>query len=152
MDDYKNTPEGRAARQKYGDLLQRARPEPSFRHPRMPVSSRAKIFSPFAALRGYEEEIAEEGAWHLRIPRSEPSEEQKEALSAKLQQLRKGMSLKVTYFEGTPDSGFSRTVFGTVDQLDFAQRKLWIACGEKTVLGKERPKLLCFEDILELMF
>lgn len=27
------------------------------RHPRMPIADRAKIFSPFAALKGYEDEI-----------------------------------------------------------------------------------------------
>ena len=30
----------------------------SIRHPAMPLSQRAKIFSPFAALKGYDEEIA----------------------------------------------------------------------------------------------
>ena len=53
---------------KYADILHLARPKPSHLHPRMQVENRAKIFSPFAALRGYEEEIAEEGieGWKLR--------------------------------------------------------------------------------------
>ena len=42
---------------KYADILHLARPKPSHQHPRMLVENRAKIFSPFAALRGYEEEI-----------------------------------------------------------------------------------------------
>ncbi len=29
------------------------------KHPRMPIANRAKIFSPFAALRGHDEKIAE---------------------------------------------------------------------------------------------
>ena len=49
MTDWKDTPEGRAAAQKYGDSLPLSRPEPSRKHPRMPLGSRAKIFSPFAA-------------------------------------------------------------------------------------------------------
>ena len=60
MDDYKDTKEGRIVAAKYADILYLSRPEPSILHPRMSVSNRAKIFSPFAALRGYEEEIAEE--------------------------------------------------------------------------------------------
>ena len=48
--DYKNTPEGRAVQSKYGKILHASRPEPPYNHPRMPMSNRAKIFSPFAAL------------------------------------------------------------------------------------------------------
>ena len=58
--DYKNTPEGKAVQSKYGKILHASRPEPPHNHPRMPMSNRAKIFSPFAALRGYEDEIASE--------------------------------------------------------------------------------------------
>ena len=35
MDDYKNTKEGRIVGQKYADILQMERPEPSVKHPRM---------------------------------------------------------------------------------------------------------------------
>ena len=51
---------GKAVQKKYADILHGSRPEPSYRHPRMTLSNRAKIFSPFSALRGYEEEIAAE--------------------------------------------------------------------------------------------
>lgn len=64
--DYKNTPEGKAVQNKYGKILHASRPEPPHNHPRMPMSNRAKIFSPFAALRGYEDEIASEGRDHLK--------------------------------------------------------------------------------------
>ena len=57
--DYKNTPEGRAVQSKYADLLSLSRPAPI--KSRMTIQNRAKIFSPFAALRGYEDEIASEG-------------------------------------------------------------------------------------------
>ena len=65
MDDYKNSKEGRIVSQKYADILQMERPEPSVKHPRMSLGSRAKIFSPFAALRGFDDELAEEGAQTL---------------------------------------------------------------------------------------
>ena len=67
MTDYKNSAEGRIVTAKYQDILHLSRPEPSYRHPRMPVAGRAKIFSPFSALRGYEEEIAEED-WKNGFP------------------------------------------------------------------------------------
>lgn len=44
--DYKNTPEGRSVQSKYGKILHASRPEPPHNHPRMPMSNRAKIFSP----------------------------------------------------------------------------------------------------------
>ncbi len=71
MADYKNTPEGKIISQKYADILHGSRPEPSYKHPRMTLSNRAKIFSPFAALRGYEKEITEEGLEHLKITKIE---------------------------------------------------------------------------------
>lgn len=64
MTDYKSTPEGKAVQSKHGKILHASRPEPPHNHPRMPMSNRAKIFSPFAALRGYEDEIASEGRDH----------------------------------------------------------------------------------------
>ena len=47
---------------KYKDIIDKSRPqhdEDEFeaRHPRMPREARAKIFAPFAALKGYEEAI-----------------------------------------------------------------------------------------------
>ena len=71
-DNYKNTPMGKAVQKKYADILHGSRPEPSYRHPRMTLSNRAKIFSPFAALRGYEEEIAAEGEEHLKVTKIFP--------------------------------------------------------------------------------
>ena len=99
MDDYKNSKEGRIVSQKYADILQMERPEPSAKHPRMSLGSRAKIFSPFAALRGFDDELAEEGAQTLRVPKAELSDEEKAALSAKLATLRRGMAVTVRYFE-----------------------------------------------------
>ena len=96
--DYKNTPEGRAVQSKYGRILHASRPEPPHNHPRMPMSNRAKIFSPFAALRGYEDEIASEGRDHLKGNRIELSEEGKEVLNQKISQLWKSQEITIKYF------------------------------------------------------
>lgn len=50
MANHKNTPEGRVVQSKYADLLSLSRSAPI--KPRMTIQNRAKIFSPFAALRG----------------------------------------------------------------------------------------------------
>ncbi len=44
----------------YKDIIDTARPPLPPGHPRMDVLNRAKLFAPFAALRGFEERIAEE--------------------------------------------------------------------------------------------
>ena len=57
MENYKNSKIGQETAQKYGDIIEMKRPqtEESLRkHPRMTLQNRAKIFSPFAALRGYD--------------------------------------------------------------------------------------------------
>ena len=164
MPDYKNTPEGRNAARKYGDILHGSRPEPSCKHPRMTLSNRAKIFSPFAALRGYEEEIAAEGQDHLKVAKIELSEEDKGILSDKLLQVRKGMTVTVRFFEarhtgpaasGTPAGtdipfGSYRTITGTVDRIDPVYRELILHAGERNQLGKEQPLTVHFDDILKL--
>ena len=89
MADFKNTKEGRNVAQKYADILHLSRPEPPVKHPRMALSNRAKIFSPFAALRGFDDEISSEGASKLLVKKAELSDEEKNALSDKLLQVKK---------------------------------------------------------------
>ena len=149
MDDYKNTKEGRIAGQKYADILQMERPEPSVKHPRMSLGSRAKIFSPFAALRGFDDELAEEGAQTLRVARAELSEEEKAALSAKLAGLRRGMTITVRYFvpdllcPADPPAGRYKTVTGAVQALDPVRKTLRLALDSPhTGPGVEKEKVV----------
>ncbi len=44
----------------YKDIMEAERPKLPPGHPKMDVLNRAKIFAPFAALRGFEERIAAE--------------------------------------------------------------------------------------------
>lgn len=130
--DYKNTPEGIAVQSKYGKILHATRPEPPHNHPRMPMSTRAKIFSPFAALRGYEDEIASEGRDHLKGNRIELSEEGKQALNQKISQLRKGQGITIKYFT----DGYYEDIAGVLDTVD--------------AINKELPTIIAFEDILKI--
>lgn len=130
MTDCKDTPEGRAVMEKYGDILPLSRPEPSRRHPRMPLGSRAKIFSPFAALRGFDEELSEESAQTRRVPKTGLSEEEQAALSAKLAGLTRGQRVTVRYFcpdrlrPEDPPVGSYETVSGAVQGVDPAAQVL----------------------------
>lgn len=142
--DYKNTPEGRTVQKKYADLLPLSRPKPI--KPRMTISNRAKIFSPFAALRGYEDEIASEGKDHLKGKRIELSEEQKEILGNRIGQLRKNQSVKVKYFT----DGYYEELPGKVDSVDAIYKELKIYTGVANAIGKELPTIIPFADILEV--
>ena len=138
MDDYKNSKEGCIVSQKYADILQMERPEPSAKHPRMSLGSRAKIFSPFAALRGFDDELAEEGAQTLKMSKAELSDEEKAALSAKLATLRRGVTVTVRYFQpdllcpADPPVGHYQTVTGTVQTLDPVQKTLRLVLDSTT--------------------
>ena len=62
MENEKTARIARETARKYADILHAQRPdgeESRRKHPRMSLQNRAKIFSPFAALRGYDEQIAE---------------------------------------------------------------------------------------------
>lgn len=142
--NYKNTPEGKAVQYKYTNLLPLSRPEPI--KPRMSISNRAKIFSPFAALRGYEDEIASEGKDHLKGKQIELSEELKELLGNKIGQLRKNQLVKVKYFT----DGYYEDLPGRVDSVDAINKELRIYTGVTNTIGKELPTIIPFEDILEV--
>ena len=68
---------------KYDDIIGLSRPK-SMR-PAMPVADRAKIFMPFAALRGYEDAIGEQQ--RLFAERVELSDEEQEKLDMSLQRI-----------------------------------------------------------------
>ncbi|MDF2873269.1 MAG: hypothetical protein K0R05_4844, partial [Anaerocolumna sp.] len=73
------------ATQKYDDIIHMDYPLKSsdrVKHPRMQVQDRAKIFAPFAALKGYEEAIT--AKQKIVVPRIELSEESKEYLDLQL--------------------------------------------------------------------
>lgn len=74
----------------------------------MSFLNRAKIFSPFAALRGYDEKINEQDEKSLWTARVELAEEVQENIGRKLSNLQKNSQIAVTHFVTvTGDSAFS---------------------------------------------
>ena len=67
---------------KYADILYAQRPDSEDsrrKHPRMSLQNRAKIFSPFAALRGYDDQIADVCQRSQQEAKRTPEEEALEA-------------------------------------------------------------------------
>lgn len=156
--DYRDTTEGKIAKQKYADILFQSRPEPSYKHPRMDLQNRAKIFSPFAALRGYDEEIAAENKDSLLAPKLDMSEESKEALGLKLKKIQKGMVVSVSYFapskklsENSESLGTYINVEGTVSQIDFVYQRIGLMVDTEVLAGEKfLPTVIPFGDILDI--
>ena len=154
MADFKNAKEGRLVAQKYADILHLSRPEPPAKHPRMSITNRAKIFSPFAALRGFDDEISSEGATKLLVKKVELFDEEKNNLSDKLLQVKKGMKVVVRYFvRTTENTGKYMSLTGTVVMIDPVYRELKVMRDNdrKTVgIEKELPVVIPFDDIADL--
>ncbi len=129
--------------QLYQDIIGLSRPASD--RPRMPRGNRAKIFSPFAALKGYDSAV--KSRERPRMNKPEPSEEQKEILNNKLRRLEKGQTVVVRYFfpEPGPDGsggmadGVCRSAEGVVKKIDVPFQRL--------VIG-DLP--IPFEHILEI--
>lgn len=94
------------ATNKYDDIIHMEYPLKSsdkIRHPRMQSEDRAKIFAPFAALKGYESAIL--AKQKIVVPRIELSEESKEYLDLQLGRIEKLLKdmlhpiITVVYFQ-----------------------------------------------------
>lgn len=144
--DYENTVEGKAVQRKYGDILYSSRPELPPGHPKMDIQNRAKIFSPFAALRGYEDEIRSEGRDHLKGSRIELSDEEQGKLSEQLQKVTKGMQVIIRYFK----EGFYEDIEGVVLRIDPIEQVVYLQAAEVGALEKDIPIEILFGDILQI--
>ncbi|MBQ6249301.1 MAG: hypothetical protein IJJ88_03710 [Oscillospiraceae bacterium] len=102
---------------RYDDIIRLDRPVSS-RHAPMPRQSRAAQFSPFAALTGYDDAIAE--TERLTTPRIELDDSQRALISDKLSRLRRGDAVSITYFvyDEYKSGGAYVTVSGPVKTVD----------------------------------
>lgn len=116
----------------YDDIIDRPRPV-SKKHPPMPMSKRAAQFLPFAALTGFEGEIAE--AARLTEAAPELGEDALAALDEQLALLRQRLpdQPEITLTRFIPDEkkagGSYETVTGRVRRLDEAGRALILTDG-----------------------
>lgn len=91
---------------KYDDIINIEYPlkhSDTIKHPRMSIQDRAKIFAPFAALKGYEEAITTKQK--IVVSRIELSEESKECLDLQLGKIKQLLAMgqhpivTVVYFQ-----------------------------------------------------
>lgn len=160
-EDYRNTPEGRKAARIYADIIHMQRPEPI--QPRMDRTHRAKIFSPYDALRGFDEEIEAADEKIGMIPRIELSEERQADISERLSHIRKGMPVSITFFVESPTEGMGNYVTekGEAVGTDPVSHvlKLRRSSPEKKnpsdnagKIEKDIPFIIHFEDIINITY
>ena len=80
----------------YRDMIHLSRP--ISRHPKMSVENRAKLFTPFSALRGFDIEILTKEQDRLLVSRVMLGSDQQELIRHRLNALRSGQWVTVTYF------------------------------------------------------
>ncbi len=139
------------AEQQYADIIHLARPEVPPAYPRQPLSERAKIFSPFAALRGHEERLSEEDDRLLLVEQAELSEEDQRILSEKITGLSKGMEAELTYFELIDEEqnlGRYETVKGTILEVDPALKRIRLEI--KKEAGRPQEKRITFTALSDI--
>lgn len=118
----------------YDDIINLPRPV-SKKHPPMPMSKRAAQFLPFAALTGFEGEIAETGRLTQAAP--ELGEDALVALDRQLALLRRRLpeqpEVTITRFvpDEKKDGGQHETLTGRVRRLDEIERALILTDGTK---------------------
>lgn len=115
----------------YSDIFYKKRAQST--RPAMSRGDRAKIFAPFAALRGFEESA------HARektlIPRPSVAEDRAEQLDRRIRALRRGDTVTLTVFEpersaSQGELGRLRTVTGTLLTIDPVNLNLLLTTGK----------------------
>ena len=99
----------------------------------MANNPRAKQFMPFASLKGYFDLIREEQ--RIKEPKKSLSEEGATVLSFKLNQVKKGMLVKITYY----NVDAYETMEGIVSNFDDNFRNITVV-----------KKMIPFDDILDI--
>ena len=137
--------------EKYEDIINCSRPK-SDRIP-MAVADRAKIFMPFAALKGYDEAVDDKKKLYTK--RIELTEERKEELDRKIYILKEGLmkdekiEVAIKYFikdesasiEKKEEVGKYIDIIGKLAKIDEFNRRI-----------KINDKYIGMEDILEIQY
>ena len=104
----------------YADIINRERPPST--HPKMDLGNRAKLFSSFDALRGFDLALLTKQAERQLTVRRELLDDAQEELERKLHMLQAGMKVSITYFRmekmiGDMEVGTYITETGVVEEV-----------------------------------
>ena len=111
----------------YQDILYCSRPVS--RHPKMSIENRAKLFTPFSALRGFDIEILTQEQDRLLVPQIPLASDREEEIYRVLNGLHQGDWARVSYFIpvktiGNQTLGEYTMVSGEVKRVDDVEQLL----------------------------
>ena len=111
----------------YADIINRERPPST--HPKMDLGNRAKLFSSFDALRGFDLALLTKQAERQLTVRRELLDDAQEELERKLHMLQAGMKVSITYFRmekmiGDMEVGTYITETGVVEEVDLQENAI----------------------------
>ena len=111
----------------YQDSIHLSRPFSN--HPKMAIANRAKLFTPFAALRGFDIEILTQEQDRLLVPQISLTSDREEEIYRVLNGLRQGDWVTVSYFVpvktiGGQPMGEYTVVSGEVKRVDDVEQLL----------------------------
>ncbi len=141
------------AEELYKDIIHMERPRNADvmrKHPPMDLSARAKIFSPFAAVRGHDDRLRMEDEKLALAERREFSEEDAARLSEKMSSLKKRMEVTVTYFlpcNDDPGRGIYTKATGQFVETNTALGILRISMAPTDRLAKGQTLDIALHDI-----
>lgn len=92
----------------------------------MTQQERAKLFMPFDAMKGLQEELRKREEKHMRVDKIELSEESQQEISDVLCSLEEGMDVSVRYYS----NHHYLTVIAKVVKLDFVYKYLYLTCNK----------------------
>ena len=127
----------------YADIINMERPLSS--HPKMDLGNRAKRFSSFDALRGFDLALLAKQAERQLTVRRDLLDDAQDELDCKLHMLQAGMKVSITYFRmekmiGDTEVGTYITETGTVETIDMQEKAIvlstaYIPCSD--IIGLE---------------
>ena len=127
----------------YTDILNMERPLSS--HPKMDLGNRAKLFSSFDALRGFDLALLAKQVERQLTVRASLLDDAQELLDRKLHMIQPGARVSITYFRmekmiGDTEVGTSITKTGTVEAIDLQEKAIvlsaaYIPCSD--IIGLE---------------
>ena len=132
----------------YTDILNKERPLSS--HPQMDLGNRAKLFSSFDALRGFDLALLAKQVERQLTVRANLLDDAQELLDRKLHMVQPGAKVSITYFRmekmiGDTEVGTYITETGTVETIDMQEKAVvlsaaFIPCSD--IIGLEGDDIL----------
>ena len=127
----------------YTDIIHMERPPSS--HPKMDLGNRAKLFSSFDALRGFDLALLAKQVERQLTVRASLLDDAQELLDRKLHMIQPGARVSITYFRmekmiGDREVGTYITETGTVEAIDLQEKAIvlsaaYIPCSD--IIGLE---------------